>query len=439
LTGGNGVFAPTSTPIALPSGWVEDERVAAGTATSYRADELPADGRFTLVPDASAGYRTRIVIRRPNDAAQFNGTVVVEWLNVSGGLDGSPEYSFMKSELDRGYAWVGVSAQFIGIEGGPTLTPIPAANGIAGKGLRAIDPARYDSLHHPGDAFAYDIYTQVARALRRGDALGGLHPDRVLAIGESQSAAALVTYADGVQPLTQVFDGFLIHSRGAGAAPLGAAGAPIDVGAAFLGSPATIRDDLDVPVLVLETETDVVVLGAVRSRQDDTDTFRLWEIAGAAHADRSNLGAVADLIDCGGPVNDGPQQFVARAALRGLDRWVRDGSAPPHAPRLTVTGSPPAPQRDSDGIIEGGIRTPVVDVPAVVLSGEPHPNSALICLLSGKTDPIAPERLAARYGTRAAYLDDFAGATDEVIAAGFVLPEDRDALLAAARPDLMPD
>ena len=36
----------------------------------------------------------------------------------------------------------------------------------AGKGLRAIDPERYGDLHHPGDAYAYDIYTQVARALR---------------------------------------------------------------------------------------------------------------------------------------------------------------------------------------------------------------------------------------------------------------------------------
>ncbi len=34
------------------------------------------------------------------------------------------------------------------------------------------------------------------------------------AVGESQSAFALTTYVDGVQPLTKAFDGFLVHSRG---------------------------------------------------------------------------------------------------------------------------------------------------------------------------------------------------------------------------------
>jgi hypothetical protein len=116
---------------------------------------LPADGFFVLREDASAEYRTRIVVRRPS-AADFNGTVVVEWLNVSGGLDANPDFVYLADELYRGgYAWVGVSAQRLGIEGGPVLisTPVSADAG-AGSGLRALDPERYGELHHPGDAFA---------------------------------------------------------------------------------------------------------------------------------------------------------------------------------------------------------------------------------------------------------------------------------------------
>ena len=439
LEGGNGVFVGEARKLTLPSDWVEEERVAAGTATSYQPVELPADGRYTLSEGPTADYRTRILVRRPKEQRSFNGTVVVEWLNVSGGVDGNPGFSLMGDELIRGgYAWVGVSAQFIGVEGGPVAVSVPASEGIAGKGLRNFDPPRYATLHHPGDAFSYDTYTQVARALRQGDGLGDLRPDRVLAIGQSQSAAMLVTYANGVQPQAQQFDGFLIHSRGAPAAPLGATNAGVDVIAAFFGAPTTVRDDLEVPVLVLQTETDVLQLGSVTARQGDTDHLRLWEIAGAAHADRTLMGATADTIDCGGPVNDGPQRFIARAALRALDRWARTGEAPPHADRLSVEGDPPEARRDNDGIILGGIRTPVVDAPVVALSGQPRPASSAICFLSGATDPISPERLTARYGSRTAYVDAFTRATDAAITAGFVLPQDRDQLLAAAQPDLIP-
>lgn len=437
LDGGNGTFVGESRAPSLPAGWVQEEREASGTATSYQAADLPADGRFTLTPNETAGYRTRIVVRRPVDPARFNGAVVVEWLNVSGGVDGAPDYAFLEDELLRqGYAWVGVSVQFIGVEGGPVAVSVPASKGIAGQGLRKIDPARYAQLHHPGDAFAYDIYTQVARALRAGDGLGGLPVDHLLAIGESQSAAMLVTYVDGVQPIALQFDGFLVHSRGAPAAPLGAAGAGIDVTSAFFGTSTTmIRDDLDVPVLVLEMETDVLVLGAVGARQDDTDLFRLWEVAGAAHADRFILGPVADSLDCGGQVNNGPQQYIARAALRSLDRWVRTGEAPPPAERLTVEGTPPSGSRDEDGIALGGIRTPLVDVPVDTLSGQPLPSTNVACFLSGSTVPLPADRLQARHASRAAYLAEYTTATDAAIAAGFVLPEDRDRLLAAAQPD----
>lgn len=48
----------------------------------------------------------------------------------------------------------------------------------------------------------FDMFAQVARALRAGDGLGGLAPSALIAVGESQSAAGLVTYVNGDQPLT---------------------------------------------------------------------------------------------------------------------------------------------------------------------------------------------------------------------------------------------
>ena len=442
LTGGDGVFlaGATAGTDLIMAGLVEEEFVAAGTAVSYRGIELPSDGRFVLAPAGEAEYRTRIVVRRPESAGDFNGTVVVEWLNVSGGLDAAPDRTNMNDELLRsGYVWVGVSSQRIGIESGPVA--VATGSDLAGMGLKAIDAARYGSLQHPGDAFSYDVFSQVGRALRAGGALGGLRPERLLAVGESQSAFALTTYVNGVQPLTEVYDGFILHSRGGAPAPLGEGGRPMDVAASLSGPPTIVRTDGDAPVLVVQTETDLVSIFQYHAaRQADSERFRLWEIAGTAHADRFMLGGAADSVGCSAPINDGPQRFVVSAALRSLDTWVRTGDAPPMAARLEieVSGGSPVIVRDADGIALGGIRTPLVDVPAAVLSGEPGPTPSIICLLLGSTMPLSDDRLVELHGDTTGYLEAFETATDAAIEAGFVLAEDREAMLAEAQPDLVP-
>src|SRR6201999_2186092 len=203
----------------------------------------------------------RIVVRIPRQRSAFNGTVVVEWLNVSAGSDTDPDWAYAAAEFNRnGYAYVGVSAQQAGINGS-ALGDVASQllPGVHVSGLRRADPKRYGSLHHPGDAYSYDIFTQVARGLRvpgKVDVLAGLVPQRVIALGQSQSAARLTTYVDGVQPLTHEFDGFFIHSRGGGAAPLSGSG---DTGTIVDGA-YRLRSDPGVPVLVVETESDLTVL-----------------------------------------------------------------------------------------------------------------------------------------------------------------------------------
>ncbi|MEZ5207555.1 MAG: alpha/beta hydrolase domain-containing protein [Acidimicrobiales bacterium] len=294
LTGGNGVFLGQITGVDLAgNGYVEHEYVAAGTATTYVADGDPADdGAIDVTEGETDDYRTRIVVRRPENPDDFNGTVVMEWLNVSGGLDASPDFSYAADELLRnGYAWVGVSAQKIGVEGGEVAVTVPIGEGLSGQGLKALDPARYGTLSHPGDGYSYDIFTQVARAVRGeggADLLGGAEVDQILAAGESQSGFALTTYVNAIAPETQAFDGYLIHSRGGPGLPLGTPGAAISIVDAITGGPTTIRSDIAVPVLQLETETDLVsVIGFLPARQPDTDLLRTWEVAGTAHADRA--------------------------------------------------------------------------------------------------------------------------------------------------------
>jgi len=444
LTGGAGIYLLTADPgPALDdAGYTETEYAAAGTATAYRAvDGLPTDGKLRLESTTSAPYSTRVVVRRPAAAADFNGVLVVEWLNVSSGGDAEPDYTYLSDELLRGgYAWAGVSAQHIGIEGGPVAVPVDVGVDTgAGKGIKAIDPARYGSLSHPGDAYAYDLFTQVGRGLPT--LLDDLDVTTTLAIGESQSAFALTTYANGVQPLTGAFDGFLIHSRGGAAMPLGEAGAGVDIVSTIFGTPTSIRADLDVPTMVVQTETDVLgFLGYFPARQPDTDRLRVWEVAGTAHADRAQIGPVEAALGCGGPINDGQQAFVLRAALRGLADWAAGGDAPPGAEPLGTEAGPTGPvfTVDDAGNVTGGVRTPAVDAPTAVLSGLPGTGGSLACVLMGTTTPFTSAQIAARYPTPDAYAEAWAAATDDAIDAGFVLAEDRDAVIADARPDGTP-
>ncbi len=441
LTGGSGPFIGAAGSASLPPGYEVHEFVAAGTASAYApVDSMLDDGRWTFEPTTEATYRTRVLVRRPSDPSTASGTVIVEWLNVSGGVDADPDYANLVEEIvRRGHVWVGVSAQIVGVEGGTVLVGTGGDDGLAGLGLKGIDPARYASLVHPGDGYSFDIFTQVARALRRGGTvLGGIRPRLLIAAGESQSAMALTTYYNGVQPLTHAFDAFFVHSRAWFALPLVEPGQSADLITALSSSERPwFRDDLAAPVMELQAEGDAVgLLSSSLVRQPDTATFRLWEVAGTAHADRHLLGAAADSIDCMVPVNDGPMHLVAKAAFRRLETWAREGDAPPIGARLDVDfndGGAPLLRRDADGIVLGGIRTPPVDVPVDVLSGAPG-SASILCLLLGSTLPLSDTRIAELYSSRTMYEQLYGAATDEVILAGFVLEDDRDALIDFAQP-----
>jgi len=427
------------------AGYTESEWICRGSAVSYSApDGLPGDGHWTLEVASTAPFATRVVVRRPMDPDACSNTVVIEWLNVSSGSDAAPLYGFLAPELlRRGHVWVGVSAQWSGIVAAPPLVTVGdgVAGGLSLVGLADADPERYGTLVHPGDAFAFDIFTCAATAVTAPDGpLSDVGVRRLIAVGESQSGYALTTYLNGVQPLTDRFDGFLIHSRGGPAMPLGEAGCGVDMEAGRADPPVRLRTDLDAPVIVVETETDL--LGYLRflpARQDDTDRLRLWEVAGAAHADRSIIGEFEELLGCADPVNRGQQRFVVRSALRHLDEWVEGTSVPPTAERIAVTevDGRSVFVVDDVGNAVGGVRTPCVDVPVEVLSGLAAPGSSRVCQLFGRTIPVPEVTLRERYASAEAYRERYEAAVDAVIDAGFALIEDRDELLADARPDLI--
>jgi hypothetical protein len=433
--------------------YVVQEYLLSGDAVSYRAIGVPGeDGKWNVEADQHAPFTTRLVVVRPEAPAKFNGTVVVEWLNVSAGTDGAPDWSYTHRELLRqGYAYVGVSAQKGGIDGGGMNLGIPGVLPI-----KKADPQRYANLNHPGDAFAYDIYTQAGRAIRHArdsHLLGPLIPKHVIATGESQSAGYLTTYVDAIEPVAKAFDGFLIHSRfGSGAPITGAYASAAATGVKGL----QIRPDIKKPVLIFISESDLMFPGGYLSaRQPDNDYLRTWEVAGTAHADTYTLGGAA--VDSGSapievlakayapsssimgmqlaqPMNSAPQHhYVMQAALAALNRWVVAGQAPPHGQRLNTSEStPPQLAVDQSGNATGGVRSPWMDVPTAHLSGLGQTGAGMVVLF-GVTEPFNAAKLSALYpGGQAEYVGKFSASLKSAIAAGFILPADETEIQAIA-------
>src|SRR3546814_19276495 len=86
---------------------------------------------------------------------------------------------------------------------------------------------------------------------------------------------------------------------------------------------------------------------------------------------------------------------VAKAAYRLLVSWVTSGELPPIAPRLELVAGSASPTlaRDPDGIAIGGIRTPPVDVPVDVLTGEPGPGGDVVRSVEGRGEKSGAVRV----------------------------------------------
>jgi hypothetical protein len=443
LDGGNGPFVGGTAFDLATVGYAQAEYSLRGEVRAF------ATGDDGLSVAATAEVATRIVVYRPVDLTAFDGTVVVEWLNVSGGVDAAPFWLCAHRELiRRGTAYVGVSAQRLGVNGGDSILGMPV------MALVDIDPARYGALDHPGDRFSYDVFAMAAEVGRAGAGtiLEGLPIERVLGTGESQSAYRLTTYVNDVDPHEPRFDGFLVHARGGPAAPLDDV---VDPRGIREGDPTPFRDGLRVPVLCVEAETDLVTLGYQGARQDDAEHLAVWEVAGASHADVYLLGV--GYLDDGlrpidelaaawrpsaevlgshlaHPINAGPQHYVMDAAVRALDSWVRHGRRPPASPRLHLDGTTGF-ELDELGNARGGLRTPHVDVPTGALSGLGNAGGP-VAFLSGTTRAFTAEQLRALYGDRAGFEARFRESAAATVEAGFFVAEDLEEVVAVAALNL---
>jgi len=408
-------------------GYQEQEYYASGTANRYRIKKPLSAATFV---DSDYAYKTRIVVRKPSNPKRFNGIVVVEWYNVSAGQDidfcwgGSYDYL-----MREGYAWVGVSAQRVGI-----------------KQLNAWSPARYGALSAEasnedpqggtlddrGDVLSWDIFGQVGAAILShhgpSDPLAGLAIKRLIAAGESQSALRLTAYYNAIQPLHNLYQGFLYYD---------AAG--------------SLRSDARVPAISVGTEFGAAF--PVIAATGDTPFLRRWPIAGTSHVSFQEMDGYIDVETLrdgflkspdGKPVtltqatpgckqnplwSKVPTELVLNSAYEHLNRWIKDGTAAPAAPQFerNVDGTL---KRDANGELLGGIRLPQFAAPTAQNSG--FNSGPGTCMLAGYHHDYSPVELKARYHDHAGYVQEVDKATQEVLKAGFILPYDAEQIRLSA-------
>jgi len=433
------VQVPGTTPMSAAAidlaaaGYSEHEFYATGQAQRYRG-ALPGAQATAQVIDGGWPYRTRVLVRTPK-AAKFNGTLVVEWTNVTAGQD--IDFAFAESYahlLREGYAVAVVSAQRLGVERLKTWSPqrygdlnVAADNTDppTGQKLDACPPG----TACPGDPLSWDIMTQVSKALKDNAAptqpLPGLKVRKVIALGESQSAMRLSLYYNAIQPLYRFFDGFV-----------------------FLDLAQQMRPDVATPAISVNSES----LAGYLPPPTTSSHTRIWEVAGASHASFYAVNYVDAMLlrdqSVIGP--NGPMTFtqmlasqgcqlnplfskvdtglVLNAAIAGVRQWAETGQ--PVAPtRQFQRDAQAAVMRDADGQVMGGVRLAQFAVPTAHMA----PNGeALGCLLAGHHRDFTADELKQRYGRHAAYVKQVRLVMQQAMAQGHVLPHDARAAIRAA-------
>jgi Alpha/beta hydrolase domain len=464
------------------AGYVEREFQMSGGASIYKQSGFwSSNGKWAVsTSQTNVPYTTRLIVRYPTNPAKFNGTVVFEWLNDTTGGDQDPVFAQLYNQLiNKGYAYVGVTAQRPGM-----------------KDLATWDPARYGNLGDSNDGESYDIFTQAAEAVKANSAtlLGGLTPKVLIGTGDSQSAFRVDTYVNAIQPVKHAFNGFLAVGRGGPAAPIGeglVATSPF---------PVDIRTDNTAPFIQLNTQGDIEELDAAAARQADNNALRTWELAGAAHIDSHEAEYETETIarenptvgvpSCvfGTPISgtgtplDGINQVnnmtlfqVENAALAAVQNWVTKGVAPAKSSSISTIpwffGLFYTVNKNQYGVGKGGIQMPDAQVPvenysainfAKVSEQGLSPTGILaelenvfttletggitneelrdqgLCLLSGYFTNLSTSKLTSLYPTTAAYASKFTTAVNATVAAGFMTPEDAATAIANANAGIGP-
>lgn len=444
-------------------GYAEEEYLIRGDARIY---SWPEGEKYVKIEREQAEYGSRFLIRKPADPKKFSGNVIVEMFNWARGYDraicswGNCYEYLMRS----GDAWVGVSIR---------------ANVI--DNLKKFDPERYRDLsfetpvapEHRDDrpqsntyhddytdknrenGLAWDLYSQVALAVRDQEAGPLRGYDVRTVIGTGATAGDLATYVAAIDPVCcredggPIYDGYLIFMTGA----------PgnvnqyeeklhwMDGRCKFYGK---------VPLMRVYTCKDMLGNGhhpdwAYMQRRNDSNEkgnyYRSYEIAGTGLMLKYTYftePSHEDVEKCGLKIKNGrtgkawnreeletfefPTRYALDAAHDNLKKWIQEGKEPPVCePYETVQVYPDTDlKEDPFGNVMGGLRLPYLRVPAY------HFRRDATAFLLDR------EILRELYRDHEDYVSKVAKAVEDCVRERILLPEDGDKILEEARTAQIP-
>jgi hypothetical protein len=207
-------------------------------------------------------------------------------------------------------------------------------------------------------------------------------------------------------------------------------------------------------MLMVSSTTDYYSLRASLGRTGASGTtdqplpanVRMYDIAGGSHV------LVPQAPKCTLPPGRLDWAPISRALLLRLDAWVSHNAEPPASelmPLEPASENPPAlrapprfpnaviqvPKRDKDGNPLGGVRLPDIAVPTGTNGGQNQPQT-FTCMLVGSFLPFAATKadrertgddrlsIEERYHGRDDYVNRVRIAAHDLMAKGFLLPED---------------
>jgi hypothetical protein len=282
------------------------------------------------------------------------------------------------------------------------------------------------------------MLSQVGTLLKSSAVGQPLSGFRVQALYLTTQGGDLTTYVNAFQSRARlesgkpVYDGYIAKSPNNAARINQCAAAPAP------GDPRQAIKNAGVPVIAVAAQGEVLATyGARRPDSDDPiDRYRLYEVAGAGHIDKSayfGFPSMADQTAAGNaqgtvewpfaapcepaiPLIDTPIMGLAfNAAFANLDRWVRLGVPAPRAARLDVKdgGTPQAGiVTDQFGHGVGGLRTPYIEVPAAsYATNSPGPGN---CREMGHKAAFDVSRMTTLYGNNRSYTAKVAQTVDRL-------------------------
>ena len=444
-------------------GYVEKEYFISGNANIYKTK----DDKLATASDAD--YVNRILVFQPEDPADFSGQVYVEILNASSYVD-LPDiwrrsYDYFMRE---GCVYIGVTSKEYNSYGGKMQ-----ANGNV-TSLKRFDPDRYDVLDWEDNGIIWDILGQIGTMVKSSDSPliydGEFAGDvSTYLIGQSQSGFYINTFSNNFNHANYlvdeealddletdeelavylqnegkdyIFDGFL-----------NVVGGMTDT--ALSNDDKNTRSRVpaeasEVPFILLVGQNDYMP-AVVRDDADEkgVDMYRHYMIAGAPHSCKVFLPDMIDEIQlrAGRPAGDYPafkmdgktgkphtltdlnMDVFVNAALENLHLWA---TGEQEAPAGFGQGDINTDHVDEFGNLLDGIVSPQISVPVATYYGGAN---GAYSTDAGSMIYLSKSKLNELYDGLDDYLAKYEADLDEMIADGWILPEDKDLMMEIAETE----